>query len=292
MDITFQSVIDWINTPFIHIGESPVTVSGIITSCFIVIFAIFISKIVQKAVGIQMDNRFKLDKGMSYAIQRFIHYGILVTAVMIAVQAIGLNLGSLAFIFGFLSVGIGFGLQNITSNFISGLILLIERPISVGDFIDVGGQIGTVIHVKMRSTIVMTLDNVAIIVPNSQLIENQVTNWSIEDQKIRIHCPVGVAYGSDIPKVKQSLLKVAQGHPNVLKTPAPDVRFEEFGDSSLNFELLFWIRDPKKQDSIRSDMNYKIDDAFRDEKITIPFPQRDLHIQSTPILENALHKKL
>jgi small-conductance mechanosensitive channel len=139
----------------------------------------------------------------------------------------------------------------------------------------------------MRSTIVMTLDNVAIIVPNSQLIESQVINWSMEDPRLRIHCPVGVAYGSDIPKVKEALFSVALNHPDVLKEPAPQVRFLEFGDSSLNFDLLIWIGNPVKKELIQSEINYAIDEAFRKAAITIPFPQRDVHVQTTPAITGS-----
>ncbi|MCA9408251.1 MAG: mechanosensitive ion channel [Candidatus Omnitrophica bacterium] len=288
---TLETILKWINTPLIHIGETPVTLSGTFASLGIILLTLLISKIFRRTITSQLQKKLTLAPGVTYAIERFIHYGFLVLGVIIAFQTMGLQLGSLAVIFGFLSVGIGFGLQNVASNFISGLILLIERPVSVGDLISVNGDIGRVLHVKMRSTVVMTLDNVAVIVPNSHLIENQVINWSIEDTRVRIHCPVGVEYGSDIAKVRKTLLDVAVAHTDVLKLPEPEVRFLEFGDSSLNFDLLVWIRDPRRQDVIKSEINYKIDAAFRKENITIPFPQRDLNLKMTPALE-AVTKKI
>jgi len=281
MENGLEIFIKWINYPFVHVGDSPVTASGLFVSLAIVVVAVIVSGFVQRIVGSSLEKNFKLEGGLIYAIKRFLHYAIIAFGVIIAAQTIGLNLGSLAVIFGFLSVGIGFGLQNVTSNFISGLILLLERPVSVGDLIEVEGRVGKVLKISMRSTIVRTLDNVTIIVPNSQLIENQVINWSVEDPRLRIHCPVGVAYGSDIEKVKGALMSVAENHPDVLKEPKSQVRFLEFGDSSLNFDLLLWINNPPKKDLIRSEINYAIDAAFRKEDITIPFPQRDIHLQST-----------
>ena len=284
MENGLELFVKWVNYPFVHIGGSPVTAVGIFVSLMIVCFSIIVSGVLQRIVGASLEKKFKLEHGLIYAIKRFLHYTIVILGIVIAAQAIGLNLGSLAVIFGFLSVGIGFGLQNITSNFISGLILLLERPVSIGDLIEVEGRVGKVLKISMRSTIVMTLDNVAIIVPNSQLIESQVINWSMEDPRLRIHCPVGVAYGSDIPKVKEVLLSVADKHSDVLKEPSPQVRFLEFGDSSLNFDLLIWIHNPPKKDLIQSEINYMIDEAFRKADITIPFPQRDIHVQTTPAI--------
>ena len=191
----------------------------------------------------------------------------------------------MAVVFGFLSVGIGFGLQNVTSNFISGLILLVERPISVGDFVSVEGQVGKVLQINMRSTIIMTLDNLAIIVPNSKFVENNVINWSFQDTKVRIHCPVGVAYESDVAKVKETLLSVAKAHPDIVEYPSPEVRFLEFGSSSLNFDLLVWTDEANKQYLLKSQINYAIDEAFRKANIRIPFPQQDLYLQMTPAVQ-------
>jgi potassium efflux system protein len=201
--------------------------------------------------------------------------------IIVAVQSIGLNLTSLAVVFGLLSVGIGFGLQNIVSNFISGLIILFERPIKIGDQITIGDVLGKVSNISLRATLIRTFDNISIIVPNSEFITSQVINWSHRDPKIRIHVNVGVAYGSDVPLVINSLLEVAQNHPEVLKDPAPKVWFIEFGDSSLNFDLLAWILSPKRRPDVISDLNKGIDEIFRKNKIQIPFPQIDLHIRSS-----------
>jgi potassium-dependent mechanosensitive channel len=182
-------------------------------------------------------------------------------------------------IFGALGVGIGFGLQNLVANFVAGLVLLFERPIVVGDRITMHDLEGNVQDIRFRSTTIVTNDNITIVVPNSQLINNAVTNWSLGDPRVRIHVPVGVAYGSDSAAVTDALLAVASEIEAVLKTPPPLVQFVEFGDSALNFELLVWTSDPAHHRQLRSDLNYAVDREFRRRKIEIPFPQRDLHVR-------------
>lgn len=282
---TLDNILKWINFPIFQIGQIPITLGGLSTAFLTIIVFVFLAAFVQRAVSNRLTRLLKLNAGTAYALARIIQYLIIIIGVIFASQMVGLNLGSLAVIFGFLSVGIGFGLQNVTSNFISGLILLFERPIAVDDFVTVEGQIGQVLKISMRATLIRTFDNVTIIVPNSKFIENQVINWSHGDTKVRIHCPVGVAYGSDASLVKETLLKVANDHDQILRRPAPDVRFIGFGDSALNFELLAWTDAPERQYQIRSQINFSIDKAFQENAIRIPFPQRDLHLQMTPAVE-------
>lgn len=283
--LTLEKISKWVNLPLFHIGETPVTFGGIGFAFFIVLSAFIFSAIIQRIIFNRLPSKLKVSSGLVYALKRILHYLIVLIGLLLALQCVGINLGSLAVIFGFLSVGIGFGLQNITSNFIAGLIVLIERPISVGDFIRVEDQVGTVLDIKMRSTVIRTQDNVSIIVPNSKFVENQVTNWSHGDTRIRIHCPVGVAYGSDVETVKRSLLEVAHSFDAILKKPAPEVRFLGFGNSSLDFDLLIWSDNPEQQFKLRSEVNCAIDASFRQNNITIPFPQRDLHVKMTPAIE-------
>ena len=205
--------------------------------------------------------------------------------VFIAVQQVGIDLTTLAAISAVLMVGIGLGLQNITSNFISALILLFERPVQVGDFVEVSGVQGRIRAIKTRSSVVETLDNVAIIVPNSNFITENVTNWSYRDSKVRIHVSVGVSYGSDVDLVAETLLRMGRAHQEVLLNPEPRIQFLEFGDSSLRFDLLVWINDASRQYFIKSDLNFAVVKAFRERGITIAFPQRDLHIRSAIPLE-------
>lgn len=272
-----------LNKPIFHINEEPITIIGILIFFAILFFASLLSKFLRKLLKSKISDVAHVDRGVNYALQRILHYCILAVGVVIALQFIGIDLGSLAVITGFLSVGIGFGLRNITSNFISGIILLFERPISPGDRVTVAEEYqGNVEKISMRATVINTIDNVSIIVPNSYFIEQDVINWSHGDRKIRIHIPIGVAYGSDTEKVKNCLLKVAQEHPNVMDDPSPNVWFREFGNSSLDFDLIAWIPEPKKILKTKSDLNYVINKIFREEEIEIPFPQHDLHFRSSP----------
>jgi len=287
---SIDTAVSFVNEP-IELGDIKFTLTGLATAFVIFVLFLILSALIQRTVGPWLDRRLHRSLGVAYAIRRFIHYFIVLVGLLIAAQMVGLDLSSFAIILGFLSVGIGFGLQNITSNFISGLILLIERPISVGDLVSAGDRIGRVKEIKMRSTVIVTLGNITIIVPNSQFIENDVVNWSHGDPRIRIHVPVGVAYGSDLNIVKGSLLNVAKGHESVLESPAPEVRFLEFGDSSLNFELLVWIDQPSEKFIIQSQLNFGIDAAFRQAGISIPFPQRDINLQMTRAVDRLAERE-
>ncbi len=188
-------------------------------------------------------------------------------------------------------IGIGFGLQNITNNFVSGLIILFERPIKVGDRIEVGNVAGDVVNISARATTVVTNDNIAIIVPNSEFTSSTVINWSYTDRDVRFNIPVGVSYSSDPEVVGKLLLEVAHDHAGVLKEPKPDVLFEEFGESSLNFVLRVWTRDYTTRPGVfKSELNYRISKKFKEHGIEIPFPQRDIHIRSGSVLGAPSHQ--
>lgn len=214
-------------------------------------------------------------------------YGLMCAAVFIGIGTAGIDLSSLAIIAGALSVGIGFGLQNIVSNFISGIILLIEQPIKSGDFIQVNGIEGFVHKVRIRGTEVITFDYSTVIVPNSELISGAVTNWNLNNDYARVSIVVGVAYGSDTRKVEALLKECASAHPLVISDaemiiPKPAVAFTDFGDSALVFKLNCYIREAEKRFAITSDIRFAINDAFQEHGITIPFPQRDVHMMTTP----------
>ena len=219
-------------------------------------------------------------------------YVMFLIALLAGMSAAGFDFGNIAIIAGALSVGIGFGLQNIVNNFVSGLILLFERPVRKGDWIVVNGTEGVVKDIQIRSTRIQTFDRSDVIVPNSELISNQVTNWVLSNRAGRAIVPVGVAYGTDTEKVRDVLLAVAGANENVLQTgdyPEPVVLFRAFGDSSLNFELRVFLRDIDKRIRVVSELNFAIDKAFREAGIEIPFPQRDLHVKDLP--ENLLNNK-
>jgi small-conductance mechanosensitive channel len=193
---------------------------------------------------------------------------------------LGMSLQNFVVVLGALGVGIGFGLQDIVNNFLSGLILLFERPVKVGDFIVVNEEWGNITKIGLRSTVVETIAHSEIIVPNSQLISEKVTNWTHSTRVARLNVPVGVAYGSNVPLVLKILAETAKGHPEAVPKPAPSVLFMEFGDSSLNFEIRVFIQDITSNFRIRSEILQQIDARFRESGIEIPFPQRDLHLRS------------
>ena len=269
-----------VSTPFFKIGAVPITIMGIIQLCGTVVVAVIVSRVIQKGMRAKLLSRSRISVGAQASISRVVHYIVVSIGVMIAIDNVGIDLSTLATISAVLMVGIGFGLQNVTSNFISGLILLFERPIQVGDFVEVGGVLGTVRAINARSTTVDSLDNVSIIVPNTNFVQENLTNWSHRDTKTRIHTIVGISYASDVELARQVLLDVAGQHPQVLKNPSPRVQFRNFGDSTLDFHLLTWILDPKRRNDINSDLNFAVIKAFRENGIEIAFPQRDLHLRS------------
>lgn len=221
-----------------------------------------------------------INRGVQEVIAILVKYGLIALGTIVLLQLWGIDLSSLAILASALGVGIGFGLQDIAKNFGSGLVLVFERPIQVGDFIEVGEFMGTVERIGARSTEIQTLDQISIIIPNSRFLENEVLNWSHRNPTSRLRIPVGVAYNSDPAVVQEILIEAGRNHPNTLATPAPQVFFKEFGDSSLNFELLVWIAEPSKHVRIKSDLYFTIEALLRQHQIEIPFPQRDLHVRS------------
>lgn len=263
-----------------EVNRTAITILSICIFTLAILTLILVSKFFQHYIVKRVLGRFDLERGIEYTVRRIIHYAFMTVGILVAFQFIGLDLSALAVIFGLLSVGIGFGLQNVTSNFVSGLILLLERPIRVGDRVTVGDTEGDVIAINMRSTTIKSTTNISIIVPNSEFVASQVINWSHGDRKIRLDIVVGVAYDSDLDKVLEALLAVAREEKTVMEKPAPDVLLDSFGDSSWNMILRVWIPDPFGHHKMRSNLNCAIVRKFRELDIEIPFPQRDLHIRS------------
>jgi small-conductance mechanosensitive channel len=207
-------------------------------------------------------------------------YILMVLGFTIILQFLGVDLSALTIIASALGVGVGFGLQNITNNFVSGIIILFERPIKVGDRIEVADVSGDVVKISMRSTTILTNDNIAIIVPNSEFISSTVINWSHTDRNVRFNFPVGVSYKSDPEVVRKILLEVAQKNDGVLKKPAPDVLLNEYGDSSINFTLRVWTSEYITQPFVlKSQLYFSAFEKFKEHGIEIPFPQRDIHVK-------------
>jgi small-conductance mechanosensitive channel len=221
-----------------------------------------------------------LDRSLQYAISQIASNVVLVVGIFVVLQNTGIHLEALTVFAGAVGVGIGFGLQNITSNFISGLVILAERPITIGIGLR-SAVTGQVQKIRARSTVLVTSDNITTIIPNQKFIDSPVTNWTYGDPKVRFRIPVGVAYGSDVEKVRATLIEAAAEDPHTLSDPAPSVFFVEFGSSSLNFELVAWSDEMSHRPRrYKSDLNFAIDKKFREAGIEIPFPQRDLNIRS------------
>src|SRR6184192_431223 len=234
-----------------------------------------------------------LDRALQYAISQIIANIVLVVGIFIVLENTGIHLGALAVFAGAVGVGVGFGLQNIASNFISGLVILAERPITIGDRVEVAGITGQVQQIRARSTVIRTNDNIMMIVPNTKFIDSPVTNWTYGDRRVRFRIPVGVAYGSDVPTVRDALLAVANENPHTLKDPAPSVFLEQFGDNSIDFKLMVWSSEMSDRPSrYRSEVNFAIAEKFRELGIEFPFPQRDLHIRDGVLkVENVTNKE-
>jgi small-conductance mechanosensitive channel len=269
-----------LNFELFKLNETSVTPSLLLMVLLVLLAFYLISKLINRGVVRRVLQRTSLDSGIQFTMLRVSHYLVMIIGTIVAFQFVGINLTGLAVIFGLLSVGIGFGLQNITSNFVAGLILLFERPIKIGDRVTVGDTEGDVVAINIRSTTIRSLTNISIIVPNSEFVSSQVINWSHGDAKIRLDLEVGVSYGSDIDQLFKALHEVADEHPRVLKQPAADVLLDGFGDSAWNMRLRVWLANPKKHYVVRSELNQAIVRKFRDYGIEIPFPQRDLHLRS------------
>jgi small-conductance mechanosensitive channel len=235
---------------------------------------------VQSILAEALFPRRGVERGARISIARLIHYAILLVGFLLALTTLGVNFTNITIIGGALGVGIGFGLQTIVNNFVSGLILLFERPVRVGDYIEVEGLWAEIRNIGLRATVVQTFDRADMVIPNSELISNRVTNWTRTNRIVRVRIPVGVAYGSDLALVMKILLECAQENPSVMSSPTPQALFMGFGDSSLNFEIRLFTPDVDHKFVLQSELLLDIDRQFRLNGVEIPFPQRDLHLRS------------
>lgn len=276
--------------PLITVNQTPVTLSSLLVFALTLALFILISKALNQIILGRILGRIGLETGTKYTLSRVTQYVFWFVGGFIAFQFIGIDLSGLAVIFGFLSVGIGFGLQNLTSNFVSGIILLFEQHIRVGDRVTVAGTEGDVVEINIRSTTIRSLSNVSMVVPNQEFISGTVINWSYGDLRTRVEIDVGVSYDSDLDTVMRTLLEAATEHPQVLQEPSPEVWFMGFGDSSWNMRLLAWVDTPKGRIRVVSDINSAIVRKFRQHNVEIPYPQRDLHWRSPlpmPVASNS-----
>ena len=270
-----------LSEPLFTLGRTTVSLASLLQFLAILIVVIAFAGFARRWLRARLLARSKLDVGLQDAIARFVSYAVLVLGCVIALDTLGVDLSSLKVVAGALGVGIGFGLQNIVNNFVSGLIILAERPIQIGHRVVVGDTEGQVTRIGARSTSILTNDNITIIVPNADIVSTRMINWDHGgDPRVRFHVTVDVGYGSDVRLVEKLLLEVAAGNSHVLKDPPPSVVFKEFGDNALSFDLRVWSADIAHHPSaLKSQLNFDIWDRFQQHGIEIPFPQRDLHVK-------------
>ncbi len=292
-------IIDWLSYPLIRLGDKPITAFKILRALSILILAYGVSAILGRAMGELASRKTHISKASLYTFKRVAHYVILLIGLLWALSSLGADFSSLLIIGGALSVGIGFGLQGIVNNFLGGLIVLFDRKLRIGDFIELsGGETGHITEVNVQNTVIRTLDGHDILVPNSDIITRQLTNWTLRDRYARFHLPFGVAYGSDKDKVKEVVEAAALQVPETLikhkSLPDPTVWLVGFGDSSLDFELVVWVdfrKSKKRQSSLRAAYFWEIETALTQNGLEIPFPQRDVHIKSEKETKGKRDKK-
>jgi len=273
-----KSVWRYSSMPLFEISGNKISILSLLLALLVFFLSATLSRMAERFMKRILSDK-EIDAGVKGSIVTITRYLVLTIGILITLDTVGISLSSLAALGAVLMVGIGFGLQNIAQNFISGLIILLERPIKEGDLVEVKGISGKVVRIGARSTLIHTRDDVAIIVPNSQFISEQVVNESFSGNKVRLHIDVGCAYGSDTDLVQKVLLKVAKEHPKILLNPRPQVLFQNFGESSLDFRLMVWVDDLWDYMHILSDLRFAVNREFKSEGIVVPFPQRDVHLR-------------
>lgn len=269
----WEEIKELLNETLITIGKTQLKVSSIITLILFWVVVTFILKIIKKSIyGIH-----SFDQAKKYSIFTLIKYILLVIAVVLSLEIVGFNLSVLLAGSAALLVGLGLGIQNLFSDYISGIVILVDASVKMGDVIEVNNIVGTVEEIRLRTTTILTRDDKYIIIPNSDLTRNELINWTHNALASRFEVTVGVDYSSDVELVTNLLKEAAAEEPGVLQKPAPFVRFNNFGDSSLDFSVYFWVEDVFRVENAKSQMRYRILDKFRKNGVSIPFPQRVLH---------------
>ncbi|EFK10840.1 transporter, small conductance mechanosensitive ion channel (MscS) family protein [delta proteobacterium NaphS2] len=277
---TFPSAIKGLLTFGFNVGSHRISIDLVIIAAGILYGSFLASWMAQKVLVDEVLAKRRVETGVRISIARLVHYVLIFIGFLMALVAVGFDFTKLTIILSALGIGVGFGLQNIVNNLVSGLILLFERPVRVGDSIEVNGQWAEIKKIGLRATLVQTLDQADVIIPNSDLVSSQVINWTLSNRRVRLIIPVGVAYGSDVSLVMETLVASAGENSKIAVSPSPQVFFLNFGESSLDFELRVWVLDADNRLAVSSELHQEIDRRFREAKIEISFPQRDLHLRS------------
>ena len=275
------------NMGILTVEGRPISVGTLITATIVFVIGLLVSRWASRFFGQLLGRHLRLERGAAAAFQGLSFYLLLTLVFLLALQTANIPLTAFTVLGGALAIGVGFGSQNVVNNFISGLILMVERPIKVGDIVDVDGTYGKVELIGARSTRVRTFDNIHIIVPNSSFLEQKVVNWTLSDDLVRTCVDVGIAYGSPTRDADRLIRRVLSEHGRILDHPPPQVLFTEFGDNALHFRAYFWLRMAEMIDRrrVESDVRYRIDHLFRVAGISIAFPQRDVHLDAAAPLD-------
>jgi len=293
LQTSISNILEFLNKPLFIIGNGSLSILSILLLIVSTILLFYFSSKIKKVLAFKVFKKYNIEHSTSLSIATLIKYIIIVLGMIIILQSTGIDFSSLAILFGALGVGIGFGLQNITNNYLSGIFILIEKPIKIGDRIEVGNTAGNVVNISARATTVVTNDDITIIVPNSEFVSQKVINWSHNHRMVRFNFPIYVAKHEDPEIVKKYLLEVAHENNSVLKEPKPDILFDDFEESSLKFNMRIWTTEYiDRPNVIKSQLYYAATKKFREKGIEIPLPQRDLHLKSGYSSNNIIKKQI
>jgi small-conductance mechanosensitive channel len=283
----FEQITNILSTEIMMISERPITLGGILVIPLFLVVGILLTKWVVKLITKSLTNK-KTDPNIIHLLQRIFYIIAIVVISITILDLINIPITAFAFLSGAIAIGFGFGAQNIINNFISGWILMWERPIRIGDFLEVEDTKGVVEEINTRSTRIRRVDGVHLLIPNSKLIENTVVNWTLVDKLVRTSVKVGVAYGSPAKKVAELIMQAAKEEKEVLNDPTPIVTFADFGDNSLAFEVTYWVSSSFEGGLriTRSNIRFRLDELFEEHGIVIAFPQRDVHLDGSITLVN------
>lgn len=281
--VSSARVMEVLEHPLFAFEGRPVTFMSILFFLVTIAFLFIISRRVRLTLERKVMPRFSGDIGVQQAFSAILHYLILFVGLLVSLEVLGVGASTVAIVAGVVGIGVGFGMQHLVNNFLSGIVLFFERPVRVGDWVDVAGVEGRVVRIHWRATTLVTRDNLTIVIPNSDFVQGKVYNLTIPDNRLRARVKVGVAYGTDLEVLERALLAVVRQHPTILQDPEPRVRILEFADSAMTIELLYWLGDLQGKDQVASDVRFAIVRAFREHGIVIPFPQRDTHIVSVDL---------